>query len=42
MFKTCLLAHCAFEALAFFSASLKILGAYRAHPYRLEQSSAAE
>jgi prephenate dehydratase len=32
----------AFEELAFFSSSMKILGAYRAHPYRLEQSSAAE
>jgi prephenate dehydratase len=32
----------AFEELAFFSSSMKILGAYRAHPYRLEQSSPAE
>ena len=32
----------AFEELAFFSSSMKILGAYRAHPYRLEQSIPAE
>ena len=32
----------AFEELAFFSSSMKILGAYRAHPYRLEQSAPAE
>lgn len=32
----------AFEELAFFSSSMKILGAYRAHPYRLEQSMPAE
>ena len=32
----------AFEELAFFSSSMKILGAYHAHPYRLEQSSPAE
>ncbi|MEY3731134.1 MAG: hypothetical protein RLZZ57_1890, partial [Pseudomonadota bacterium] len=32
----------AFEELAFFSSSMKILGAYLAHPYRLEQSAPAE
>ncbi|MCZ8143551.1 MAG: prephenate dehydratase [Acetobacteraceae bacterium] len=32
----------AFEELRFFSSSMKILGAYRAHPYRLEQSIPAE
>jgi len=32
----------ALEELRFFSSSMKILGAYRAHPYRLEQSAAAE
>ncbi|MEN9498292.1 MAG: hypothetical protein RIS83_111 [Pseudomonadota bacterium] len=32
----------AFEELAFFSSSMKILGAYRAHPYRLEQALPAE
>lgn len=32
----------AFEELAFFSSSMKILGAYRAHPYRLEQTIPAE
>ncbi|MBM3586213.1 MAG: prephenate dehydratase [Alphaproteobacteria bacterium] len=32
----------AFEELGFFSSSMKILGAYRAHPYRLEQSIPAE
>jgi len=32
----------ALEELRFFSSSIKILGAYRAHPYRLEQSAAAE
>lgn len=32
----------AFEELAFFSKEFRILGAYPAHPYRLEQAAAAE
>ncbi len=32
----------ALEELAFFSRELKVLGAYPAHPYRLDQAAGAD